>query len=132
MDWPEIASMRVWRIKTPLTFNALPLFGETLARIDATLQCFASSYPLSQRWAAALMNHPDDLDGLIYLGRRCGAQCVALFGDDIKPRRYQAALKTECLGELAGWRDFWPLLDRLGVRVSSLPSQPTKRASWTE
>lgn len=132
VDWPEIADISVWRIMTPQAFSALSLFGETLARIDATLQCFVSSYPLSQRWGAALMNHPADMDGLVYFGRRCGAQCVALFGDAAKPRRYQSALKTERLGDFVHWGDFWPLLDRLDVRISSLPSKLTARARWSE
>jgi hypothetical protein len=82
----------------------------------SALQCFVSSYPESQRWGAALMEHTADLDGLVYIGRRCGTSCLAMFGDTDSPRRYQNELRTATLGELQFWDEFWPMLDRLGVR----------------
>jgi len=69
------------------------------------------------------MDHPADLDGLVYYGRRCGAHCLAMFGDETSPRKYQESLKSELLGDLVLWDEFWSMLDRLKVRVSSVPSQ---------
>ena len=75
------------------------------------------------------MIHPADLDGLIYLGRRCGTPCLAMFGDDASRRGYQKSLTTELLGDLVCWDGFWPMLDRLRVRISSLP-KIRKGATW--
>jgi hypothetical protein len=130
LDWSELLDSRVWRISIPPTFQGLNLFGETLTVIDATLQCFVSNYPKSQRWGAALMNHPANLDGVVYLGRRCGTHCLAMFGDDASPREYQKSLKTELLGDFVRWDGFWPMLDRLKVRIRSLPKR-RRGASWS-
>ena len=121
LDWSEIKDSVVWRISIPSTFRGLHLFGENLTVLGATLQCFVSNYAKSQRWGAALMSHPADLDGLVYLGRRSGSRCLAMFGDDASPRPYQKSLETDLLGDLVFWDHFWTMLDRLRVRISSLP-----------
>jgi hypothetical protein len=72
----------------------------------------------SQRWGAASLNHSADLDGFVYIGRRCGHKCLAMFGDADAPRRYQSGIRTAMLGELQFWDEFWPMLDRLGVRIT--------------
>jgi hypothetical protein len=131
LDWSEVQDFCVWCVTTPASFRGIQLFGETLTVIDATLQCFVSSYPKSQRWGAAFMEHPADLDGLVYIGRRCGSQCLAMFGDADAPRRYQSDLRTEMLGELQFWEEFWPMLDRLGVRLTSMPKEREKSRKWT-
>lgn len=131
LDWNEVWDVRVWRITTPSSFRGMHLYGETLTVIDATLQCFVSSHPKSQRWGAALMEHTADLDGLGYIGRRCGTPCLAMFGDKNSPRRYQNELRTEMLGELQFWDEFWPMLDRLGVRLISMPKEREKIREWT-
>lgn len=130
LDWSEINDFRVWYISIPGGFRGLNLFGDTLTLIDATLQCFVSSYAKSRRWGAALMDHPADLDGLVYYGRRCGAHCLALFGDETSPRKYQKSLKSELLGDLILWDEFWSMLDRLKVRVSSIPRE-RKEPTWS-
>jgi hypothetical protein len=76
------------------------------------------------------MNHPANLHGLVYLGRRCGTHCLAMFGDDASPREYQKSLKTELLGDFVRWNGFWPMLDRLKVRIRSLPKR-RRGASWS-
>jgi hypothetical protein len=121
----------VWFIGTPPGFRAINLFGETLTVIGATLQCFVSGYPKSQRWRAAFMDHSVDLDGLVYIGRRCGKPCLAMFGDSDSPRRHQSDIRTEMLGELQFWDEFWPMLDRLGVRMTSMPQEREKSRGWT-
>jgi RES domain-containing protein len=131
LDWSEVQDVCVWCIATPSSFRGVQLFGETLTVIDATLQCFVSSYPKSQRWGAAFMEHPADLDGLVYIGRRCGSQCLAMFGDADARRRYQRDLRTVMLGELQFWDEFWPMLDRLGVRLTSMPKDREKSREWT-
>jgi RES domain len=131
LDWNEVWDVRVWRITTPSSFRGMHLYGETLTVIDATLQCFVSSHPKSQRWGAALMEHTADLDGLVYIGRRCGTPCLAMFGDKNSPRQYQNELRTEMLGELQVWDEFWPMLDRLGVRLISMPKEREKIREWT-
>jgi hypothetical protein len=121
LDWAEIENTSAWHIIVPASIRVLALFGETLTIIGATLQCFVSSYPKSQRWAAVLMDNPSDLDGVVYLGRRCGVLCLALFGDTSSPRKYQAGIDAVRLGDLTAWEELWPMLDRLKVRLSSMP-----------
>lgn len=130
IDWTEINTLQVWCATIPTGFRGLELFGENLLVIHATLQCFVSGYPKSQRWATALMNHPSDLDGLVYLGRRCGAPCLAMFGDSDSPRPCQEGLKIKPLGLLSAWDQLWPMLDRLGVRLSSMPATLSKARTW--
>jgi len=130
LDWSELLDSRVWCISIPGKFRGLNLFGDTLTVLDGTLQCFVSNYPKSQRWGVALMNHPADFDGLVYLGRRCGAHCLAMFGDDASPRKYQKSLKTELLGDFVRWDGFWPMLDRLKVPISSVP-QGRRGPTWS-
>jgi hypothetical protein len=131
LDWAEVENISVWRITVPASIRGLALFGETLTIIGATLQCFVASYPKSQRWAAALMDNPSDLDGLVYLGRRCAAPCFAIFGDTSAPRKYQAAVEKLRLGDLIAWEEFWPMLDRLKVRLSSMPKSYKKPKTWS-
>jgi hypothetical protein len=71
-----------------------------LSVISAALQCFVSSYPKSQRWGAALMRHPTDLEALVYMGRKSGASCLAMLGDSDNQRPYQSLLQTQRLGAI--------------------------------
>ena len=130
LDWSEVEDVCVWRIRTPPEFRGINLFGEPLTVIDATLECFVSGYPKSQRWGSAFMEHSADLDGLVYIGRRCGKPCLAMFGDADSPRRYQSDIRTAMLGELQFWDEFWPMLDRLGVRMTSMPYDRERSRGW--
>jgi hypothetical protein len=129
LDWQEL-QLCVWAIRTPRSFRGINLFGETLTVIRATLQCFVSSYAKSQRWGAALMDHPADLDGLVYLGRQCGTECLAMFGDQKSPRRYQHRIRTGMLGNLSLWSGFWPMLDKLAVRIDSISGERDRHLEW--
>ena len=130
LDWSEVHDVSVWLIKIP-KIRAIKLFGQTLTVIDATLECFVSSYPKSQRWGAALMNHPADLDGLVYIGRRSGKECLAMFGDADQPRAYQSDIQVVMLGELSYWDEFWPMLDGLNVRMTSIPEEREAARQWS-
>lgn len=63
---------------------AISLYDEGLIKIDARLEYFCTGdlegYQRSQSWARSLMEHPCEATGLIYLGNRSGAKCLALFG----------------------------------------------------
>lgn len=124
LDWSDLGRKIVWQIAVAPKLNTLELAGEALTTIRATLQCFTGSYPKSQRWGAALMEHPIELDGLEYLGRRSGGHCLALFGDEKKERPHQKDIVTKKLGPLSQWKGLWPFLDRIQVRVAHLPSNP--------
>lgn len=97
--------------------TVVALEGVALAKIGATLNCFCGSYPLSQRWGAALMAHPAQIDGLVYLGRRSGARCLALFGDERAPKPHQRHLRTTSHGPLEHSSEFWQLADQLELGV---------------
>jgi hypothetical protein len=126
LDYSELEEELVWKITVPHDLNLLQLAGPTLTKIKATVQCFVSRYALSQEWGRALMNHPADLDGVIYTGRQSGLPCLALFGDmnPAKGRWHQHALTQACLGKLTAWEQFYPLLAKTGARVLNLPAKP--------
>lgn len=124
LDWKDLETMMAWQITVPPSLRTIELAGETLAVVKGTLQSFVGSYATSQRWGQALMAHPADLDGLQYLGRRCGRTCLALFGDEMAPKAHQAALHAKKLGAMVNWKPLWTFLDRIEVRVAHLPSTP--------
>jgi hypothetical protein len=107
----------VYAVNVAPHLKVLALEGVNLAKIGATMGCFAGSYPLSQRWGAALMRHPAMLDGLVYIGRRSGARCLALFGDESAPKKHQATLRVSRVRALAEALEFWQLADELELAV---------------
>lgn len=107
----------VCAVKTAPNLKVLTLAGANLAKIGATLGCFSGSYPLAQRWGAALMRHPDRIDGLVYLGRRSGARCLALFGDEGTRKNHQRSLAVSHVARLDELADFWQLTDELELAV---------------
>lgn len=123
IDFTEFDRRLVWKITIPSGLRALELSGATLPKIKATLQSFVSRYSLSQEWGRAFMNHPTDLDGLIYTGRQSGSQCLALFGDTdpAKGKTYQPHLRAKALGKISEWAGFYPFLATSGARVVNLP-----------
>jgi hypothetical protein len=130
LDWSEIEQRSVWLVRTPDTLQGFELFNENLSVIGATLQCFVSSYPKSQRWASALMRHPSDLEALVYIGRKSGAPCLAILGASENQRAYQSLLQTQRLGALSDWEELWTTLDRFHVRLSSMPASRKKTRTW--
>jgi len=127
IDYSELRERVVWKITVPADLELLFLQGEVLPRIKATIQCFVSRYTLSQAWGRAFMQHPADLDGVIYDGRQSGNACLALFGDtDPKlGRRHQSRIKPIRLGRLTAWDGFYSFIDKTAARVNGLPSKPT-------
>jgi RES domain len=130
INWKEIEQRSAWLVRTPDTLRGFELFNENLSIIGATLQCFVSSYPKSQRWGAALMRHPADLEALVYMGRKSGAPCLALLGDSDNQRPDQSLLQTQCLGPLSDWEELWTTLDRFRVRLSSMPASRKRTRTW--
>ncbi len=121
IPWAEISDLCVWRIYAVQGLRTIELYGPTLSLIRATLQCFTSSYGLSQRWGAALIEHSADLEGIRYMGRRSGSECLALLGDEDNPRGFQGNLKFERAGLLIDWEEFWVCLDEMAVLVAGMP-----------
>jgi hypothetical protein len=123
LNYASVAAYRVWSITVPATMKTIELAGPTLTAIRASIQSFTGRYTLSQEWGRALMLNKDDLDGLIYIGRRCGKPCLALFGDDAPNEKahYQAALTVDPVGLLVEWKGFWSLINQLRVRFINLP-----------
>ena len=112
-----IARYEVHAIHVAEELRVLTLDGINLAKVGATLGCFAGAYPLSQRWGDAFMRHPDQPDGLVYVGRRSGARCLALFGDEANAKAHQAALRTTRVGGLVESLEFWQAADQLELAV---------------
>jgi hypothetical protein len=131
VDFGDLDNQVVWQITVPPDLSLLELSGPMLAKIRATTQCFVSRYALSQEWGRAFMEHPDELDGVIYTGRQSGTTCLALFGDadPAKGKRHQAALQHRRLGTLTAWEGFYPLMAKTRAKVLNLPPAPP-RSRW--
>lgn len=117
----EIERYDIYAVRVSEDAQTVALEGPNLAQIGATLGSFAGSYPLSQKWGLALMQHRAEIDGLVYLGRRSGDHCLALFGDEKKPKKHQAKLRVSKIGPLVDSLEFWQFVDRLKVAVLPLP-----------
>lgn len=128
VDYNSVANYRVWKITVPDTMRTIELAGPTLTHIRASIQSFTGRYSLSQEWGRALMLNKDDLDGLIYIGRRCGRPCLAMFGDDAPNEKvpYQLGLTVDVCGLLVEWKGFWTLTDQLRVTFTNLPTVKPK------
>ena len=131
LDYKDVAAYQVWKITVPASMRTIELAGPTLTHIRATLQCFTGRYSLSQEWGRALMLNKDDLDGLVYIGRRCGKPCLALFGDNSPHEKnpYQKSIAAKPCGRIVEWRGFWPLMDQLRVAFTNLPAT-RPRSTW--
>ena len=130
LDWSDLTPIIAWQSFVPPTLRTIELAGPTLTAIRGTLQCFVGNYDKSQRWGQALMAHPANLDGLQYLGRRSGRNCLALFGDKTSPKAYQPTLRVQKLGPLVTWSQLWPFLDSIKVRIAHIPAAPPA-AAWS-
>lgn len=117
LAFSQINRYDIYRIEVPSHLKVLILEGVNLAKIGATVGCFVGSYPLSQRWGMALMNHHENIDGVIYIGRRSGSRCLALFGDDAHPKEYQNTLTAKFVKPLADSLEFWQVADELELAV---------------
>ncbi len=125
IDYGDIARMDVWELTIPdRAFVYVELHGAGLTLIKAHMGCFTGGYKKSQKWGAALMDHPANLDGVEYLGRRCGSPCLAMFGDQnpAKGKAYQAKLIRKKLGPLVNWGKFWTTRNDLGLRLFNIPA----------
>lgn len=121
LSYRELERLVVWQLDLPPRLRAIALRGETLALLNATTASFVTSYPLSQDWGRALMDHPARLDCLEYIGRRCGVGCLALFGDAAAPKPHQRTLHPRKLGRLSEWKGLWSFLNRIQLLVTELP-----------
>jgi hypothetical protein len=107
----------IWKITVPAGMRLFSLTGPNLTRIKATAGSFTGSYPTSQAWAKSLMEHPDDVEGLFFVARRCGKLCLAVFGDAKSPRPFQAQIGVQKLGRITEWRGYLPLRKQLRLKV---------------
>jgi RES domain len=81
LDLQKRALSTVW-IDQPLTLTDLT--GAGLAHIGADSRLTVGSYQISQAWALAIWNHPDQVDGIYYRSRMDPSQCcIMLFQDRV-------------------------------------------------
>lgn len=86
-----------------------------LSRIGADSRLASGSYDLSQRWALAFYEHPDQPDGILYRSRHDPARlCAAIFD------RAEDALTATSLGSLADAHNVALLADLLDTYEYSL------------
>jgi len=69
-----------FRIRRPLTAIDVTK-APTLRRIGADAGTFLADYSVTQKWAEALMSHPQEIEAFYYRSRLDGeARCLAVFG----------------------------------------------------
>ena len=91
------------------------LTGPGLAHVGADNRLASGSYDLSQRWALAFYEHPDQPDGILYRSRHDPSRlCAAIFD------RAADALTAASLGSLADPHNAMLLADLLDAYEFSL------------
>lgn len=99
VDLDELRARSLTEIHATRPLRLVDLTGAGLARLDADARLTSQTtdgYALSQRWALALHEHPDQPDGLLYRSRHDPSRlCAAVFD------RAAGILTTTSLGSLA-------------------------------
>jgi hypothetical protein len=96
IEMVQVMSRALARIDQTRPLRFVDLTGPGLSRIGADNRLTAASYELSQQWALALYEHPDQPDGLLYRSRHDPSRlCAAIFD------RAAGALTATSLGSLA-------------------------------
>jgi hypothetical protein len=92
----QIAARTFTQVASNRPLRLADLTGPGLSRIGADSRLASGSYDLSQRWALAFFEHPDQPDGLLYRSRHDPSRlCAAIFD------RAAHALTATPLGSLA-------------------------------
>ena len=92
----RVATRTFARVTQNRPLRLVDLVGPGLSRIGADSRLTTGDYDLSQRWALALHEHPDQPDGLLYRSRHDPSRlCAAIFD------RAAGALTATSLGSLA-------------------------------
>jgi hypothetical protein len=92
----ELAQRGLARVTVRRSLRLVDLSGAGLARIGADSRLVSGSYDVSQAWALALYEHPDQPDGLLFRSRHDPSRlCAAIFD------RAEDALRTRSLGSLS-------------------------------
>jgi hypothetical protein len=111
----QVASRALARVDQIRPLRLVDLTGPGLSLIGADSRLAAASYDLSQRWALALYEHPDQPDGLLYRSRHDPSRlCAAIFD------RAASALTATSLGSLADASNAALLADLLDTDEYSL------------
>lgn len=109
----ELSSRNLYRFRLAPSSDAFcPLHGHNLMNMGADMSCFVAKRSVSQEWARALMEHPSEYDGLLYIARQGAEECLALFGP--KPK---CEPEIEDLGALDDNLDCLEYLALIGVGV---------------
>jgi RES domain-containing protein len=96
LEAAHVASRALSQVTHGHPLQLVDLTGPGLSQIGADTRLTAANYDLSQRWALALHEHPDQPDGLLYRSRHDPSRlCAAIFD------RAASALTATPLGSLA-------------------------------
>lgn len=77
----DLEARNIYRIKLPDTaIRFCPLFGPNLMRMKCDMNHTTGRKSVSQEWARAIMDHPQDFHGLLHVARQAGVTCLAFFG----------------------------------------------------
>jgi hypothetical protein len=92
----RLAGRALARVMASRPLRLVDLTGPGLSQIGADGRLTTGGYDISQQWALALHQHPDQPDGLLYRSRHDPSQlCIAVFD------RAADALTATVLGSLA-------------------------------
>lgn len=111
----ELEQYAVAAITSNRSLKLADLAGKGLARMGLDNRLSTGDYRIAQRWAAAIYNHPDQPDGIIYSSRHDPKQQLAALFD-----RSKSLLRVQKLGTLRshlGDREFFELLDHYGIAL---------------
>jgi len=89
-------SLSIITVRSRRALRLVDLSGAGLAKIGADSRLTSGSYDVSQVWALALYEHPEQPDGLLFRSRHDPSRlCAAIFD------RAEDALDARSLGSLA-------------------------------
>lgn len=103
--------------KRGATLRLAKLYGTALLRLGGNGELSGTcDYALPQAWAAALVAHPDKIDGLLYMSRRINdALAVVLFERDPAA---SLPIRMDQIVPLVHHRDYLPAMQALDVSLS--------------
>lgn len=90
-----LGSRALTRIEALRPLRLVDLTGAGLARLGADERLCSGDYTIAQRWSLALMQHPEQPDGLLYRSRHDPSRLCAAIHD-----RGSAAIRAVSLGLL--------------------------------
>lgn len=93
----ELSLRSISTLRNRRSLGLVDFTGPGLAKLGADARLCTGDYPLAQRWALALYQHPVQVDGIYYRSRHDFSQfCAAIF--DRTPELWEIERTLRCSG----------------------------------